>query len=142
MLKQLLRNKKNKSNLALIVTLIFVILGLSGYIVYSKYFNPKTVNIVYVRQEVGELIIKLGDTNKKTYVKVNIVLSYDKSYKDFEKNMPIIKDTCISFFTSISSSELTGNTLDSTKAKLIQEINSILGENIVDKVYFTDLVVQ
>ncbi len=142
MLKQLLRNKKNKSNLALIVTLIFVILGLSGYIVYSKYFNPKTVNIVYVRQEVGELIIKLGDTNKKTYVKVNIVLSYDKSYKDFEKNMPIIKDTCISFFTSISSSELTGNTLDSTKAKLIQEINSILGENIVDKVYITDLVVQ
>lgn len=142
-LKEGNQQNQKKSRVILVRLLIVLVIAMSGYIGYIKltpqnYFNTT----LYKEEEISNLVIKLSDKDNTSYVKVSLVLSYDSRYKDISKSLPIIKDTCIGFFSSKNSEELTSENLDSIKQQLVRELNSKLEKDIINRIYFIDLIIQ
>ena len=91
--------------------------------------------------EIGEFTTNIGSTGNR-YVKVAVAINVEAEQVEKVSNyMPIIKDTILSVLSQQDISQM-GASNDALKETLREEINSKLGSNIVNSVYFTNFILQ
>ena len=91
--------------------------------------------------EIGEFTTNIGSSGNR-YVKVAVAVNVDMAQVETVSNyMPIIKDTILSVLSQQDISQM-GASNDALKETLREEINSKLGGNIVNSVYFTNFILQ
>lgn len=91
--------------------------------------------------DLEEMVLKLADEGVR-YLKVSITVSYDSSYKDIEKNTPLIRDNIINCFMAKRADDFTADNLKNIKEEIKNTLNIQLGENVIQNIYFTNIVVQ
>ena len=140
---------KNKKIIIIILILIifsagagFFILGEGGNKQVDKIaglFIPTGKGKDEVKTEnldLEEMVLKLADEGVR-YLKVSITVSYDSSYKDIEKNTPLIRDNIINCFMAKRADDF-----KNIKEEIKNTLNIQLGENVIQNIYFTNIVVQ
>ncbi|CZR75843.1 flagellar basal body-associated protein FliL [Clostridioides difficile] len=143
---------KNKKIIIIILILIifsagagFFILGeggnkqvdkIAGLFIPTGKDEVKTENL-----DLEEMVLKLADEGVR-YLKVSITVSYDSSYKDIEKNTPLIRDNIINCFIAKRADDFTADNLKNIKEEIKNTLNIQLGENVIQNIYFTNIVVQ
>lgn len=145
---------KNKKIILIILILIvfsagagFFILGKGGSGQIDKIiglFIPtgkgkdeiKTENL-----DLEEMVLKLADEGVR-YLKVSITVSYDASYKDIEKNTPLIRDNIINCLMAKRADDFAAENLNNIKDEIKNTLNTNLGGNVIQNIYFTNIVVQ
>ncbi|EAA0008456.1 TPA: flagellar basal body-associated protein FliL [Clostridioides difficile] len=145
---------KNKKIIIIILILIifsagagFFILGEGGNKQIDKIaglFIPTGKGKDEVKTEnldLEEMVLKLADEGVR-YLKVSITVSYDSSYKDIEKNTPLIRDNIINCFMAKRADDFTADNLNNIKEEIKNTLNIQLGENVIQNIYFTNIVVQ
>ncbi|MCC0627655.1 MULTISPECIES: flagellar basal body-associated protein FliL [unclassified Clostridioides] len=145
---------KNKKIIIIILILIILSAG-AGFFILGEGGNKQVNKIMSlfiptgkVKDEVKtenldleEMILKLADEGVR-YLKVSITVSYDSSYKDIEKNTPLIRDNIINCFMAKRADDFTAENLNNIKEEIKNILNTRLGENVIQSIYFTNIVVQ
>lgn len=144
--------KKSKAKLIIISLVVFalVVSFLIGYLIISGKNIPDIVKGMKPDKEysvlLNEFVVNLSNENSiKNYLKIQIALMYtDKKHGDMiNENMNKIRDVIIADLRSKSSSEmLNEDNTSNVKKEIITNINTILKDDIVKDVYFTELVIQ
>lgn len=144
----------------IVVAGIVVVLGvggLFGWRVYSKAETSEaevkqaasknaqsTAGVVFpLRSFIVNLMEKTGIGKKYLKVTVEIEVENEEAKKTVEKFTPQISDMILLLLSSQSTREI--NTLEGKlelKQALLSRMNQVLGKAIVQKVYFTEFVVQ
>lgn len=145
---------KNKKIIVIILILIifsagagFFILGKGGNEQINKIISsilPKGKDKKEIETEnldLEEMVLKLADEGIR-YLKVSITVSYDSSYKDIEKNTPLIRDNIINSLMAKRADDFAAENLKNIKEKMKNTLNTQLGGNVIQSIYFTNIVVQ
>lgn len=93
-----------------------------------------------VNLDLGEVLVKL--TSDHSYMKSTISVGYNEKTKDVESKVPIMRDIIISYLMSKSIEDFGVDNLNNIKEDIKTKINEELQADIVEKVYFTSLVIQ
>ncbi|MBY2477042.1 flagellar basal body-associated FliL family protein [Clostridioides difficile] len=91
--------------------------------------------------DLEEMVLKLADEGVR-YLKVSITVSYDSSYKDIEKNTPLIRDNIINCLMAKRADDFAAENLNNIKEEIKNTLNTNLGGNVIQNIYFTNIVVQ
>ncbi|MBL7179772.1 MAG: flagellar basal body-associated FliL family protein [Pseudomonadota bacterium] len=144
-----------KSKLMLIVLACTVlILGAGGFFGWKWYAGRKAEGETSGKKEKVSLvfplksfIVNLSDNtgSGKRYLKVSIELEVASEEKKVmvENNIPALRDSILLLLSSRSIIDV--NTLEGKlelKQALLAKMNLVLGEGIIQRVYFTEFVVQ
>ncbi|KPI56219.1 flagellar basal body protein FliL [Clostridioides difficile] len=145
---------KNKKIFLIILILIifsagagFFILGKGGNKQINKIigsFIPTGTDKDEIKTEnldLEEMVLKLADEGVR-YLKVSITVSYDSSYKDIEKNTPLIRDNIINCLMAKRADDFAAENLNNIKEEIKNTLNTNLGGNVIQNIYFTNIVVQ
>lgn len=145
---------KNKKIIVIILILIifsagagFFILGKGGNEQINKIISsilPKGKDKKEIETEnldLEEMVLKLADEGIR-YLKVSITVSYDSSYKDIEKNTPLIRDNIINSLMAKRADDFAAENLKNIKEEMKNTLNTQLGGNVIQSIYFTNIVVQ
>ncbi|NJJ33988.1 flagellar basal body-associated FliL family protein [Clostridioides difficile] len=145
---------KNKKVFLIILILIifsagagFFILGKGGNKQINKIigsFIPTGTDKDEIKTEnldLEEMVLKLADEGVR-YLKVSITVSYDSSYKDIEKSTPLIRDNIINCLMAKRADDFAAENLNNIKEEIKNTLNTNLGGNVIQNIYFTNIVVQ
>ncbi|MCI9976965.1 MULTISPECIES: flagellar basal body-associated FliL family protein [unclassified Clostridioides] len=145
---------KNKKIFLIILILIifsagagFFILGKGGNKQINKIigsFIPTGTDKDEIKTEnldLEEMVLKLADEGVR-YLKVSITVSYDSSYKDIEKSTPLIRDNIINCLMAKRADDFAAENLNNIKEEIKNTLNTNLGGNVIQNIYFTNIVVQ
>lgn len=145
---------KNKKIFLIIFILIifsagagFFILGKGGNKQINKIigsFIPTGTDKDEIKTEnldLEEMVLKLADEGVR-YLKVSITVSYDSSYKDIEKSTPLIRDNIINCLMAKRADDFAAENLNNIKEEIKNTLNTNLGGNVIQNIYFTNIVVQ
>ncbi|CZR95507.1 MULTISPECIES: flagellar basal body-associated protein FliL [unclassified Clostridioides] len=145
---------KNKKIFLIILILIifsagagFFILGKGGNKQINKIigsFIPTGTDKDEIKTEnldLEEMVLKLADEGVR-YLKVSITVSYDSSYKDIEKSTPLIRDNIINCLMAKRADDFAAENLNNMKEEIKNTLNTNLGGNVIQNIYFTNIVVQ
>lgn len=144
---------KSKSRKTIIIALLLIILILVSVLAY--FLLPKVTlgNIkkaLETRDEytlnLEEFIVNLkADGRSKAYLKTSVSLMYTdkKSIKTVETSVAKIRDIVLSNLRVKTAEEMldVGET-DNLRLNIIKDVNKALGKDVIEEVYFTNLVVQ
>ena len=145
--------KPKKSKLKLIILGVLVLLlSIGGYFGYSKYKKSnenqaekdKQMSIIVpLKSFVVNLFDKRGIG--KRYLKISMELEVDKEEDrtKVENNIPRLRDTVLILLSSQTLKEI--NTMEGKlelKNAIVLRMNQILGNKTVQRIYFTEFVVQ
>ncbi|HGM3507973.1 flagellar basal body-associated FliL family protein [Clostridioides sp. ZZV15-6383] len=145
---------KNKKIILIILILIIFSAG-AGFFILGEGGNKQVDKIIGLFIPTGkskdevktenldleEMVLKLADEGVR-YLKVSITVSYDSSYKDIEKNTPLIRDNIINCLMAKRADDFTAENLNNIKEEIKNTLNIQLGENVIQNIYFTNIVVQ
>ena len=149
--------KPKKSKLKLIIlAVVVIILGTGGFFGWDWYSKGKAKAAATGQKEgeVGSIVYPLKSFivnlfDKKSagnrYLKVAIELEIDGEKKKaiVDQNIPQLRDTILLLLSRRSLKDV--NTLEGKlelKQTLLSRMNRVLGEGIVQRIYFTEFVVQ
>ena len=146
--------KPKKSKLKLIIIgVLILLLGGGGYFGYSKYKkdNEKEKEVEKEQKIIlcplKSFVVNLLDKKGigKRYLKVTMELEVGKEEDKvkIEKNMPQLKDAILLLLSSQTLKEI--NTMEGKlelKQAILSRIKQVLGDGIVQRIYFTEFVVQ
>lgn len=144
--------KKSKSKILIIVLLIVILIGIAGgafFIVTDK----TTSDIKEIFQSKDEYTISLDEfvtnlqtqENSKNYLKIEVSLMYKdkKNTEIIESNISKIRDIVLNDLREKTPEEvLEVDKTPELKDALLEKLNASLGEDIIEEVYFTNLIVQ
>ncbi|MDB3085861.1 flagellar basal body protein FliL [Clostridioides difficile] len=145
---------KNKKIFLIILILIIFSAG-AGFFILGKGGNKQINNIIgsfiptgtdkdEIKTEnldLEEMVLKLADEGVR-YLKVSITVSYDSSYKDIEKSTPLIRDNIINCLMAKRADDFAAENLNNIKEEIKNTLNTNLGGNVIQNIYFTNIVVQ
>ncbi|MCA9754490.1 MAG: flagellar basal body-associated FliL family protein [Candidatus Eisenbacteria bacterium] len=95
--------------------------------------------------DLGDLVVNPAGTGGRRYLKVQVQVELEDPDESglVESKTPKLRDRIIRELTSRTLSELTDPVAkDEMKETIIDEMNRILGGDIVDDMYFTEYVIQ
>ncbi|MCK5094913.1 MAG: flagellar basal body-associated FliL family protein [Spirochaetes bacterium] len=146
-------DKPKKSKLKLIIIGVLVLLlGGGGFYGYSKYKQGKEETLekeekARILCPLKSFVVNLYDKRGigKRYLKITMILEVETEEDSLkiEENMPQLRDTILILLSSLSLKEI--NSMEAKlalKHEILLRVNQLLGNNIVHKLYFTELVVQ
>jgi len=144
-----------KSTLKLvIVSVVVLLLAGGGFFGYSKYKKENDANAaaqkngkVSIICPLNTFVVNLLDKKGlgKRYLKVTIQLEVEKEENKLliENHTPQLRDTILLLLSSQTLDEI--NTMEGKlelKQALLSRMKQILGDGIVNRIYFTEFVVQ
>jgi flagellar FliL protein len=144
-----------KSKLMLIVLgSAVIILGAGGFFGWKWYLGKKAEGETNQKQKKASLVLPLksfivnliDDTGSgKRYLKVTMELEVRGEEKkgNVENNLPALRDAILLMLSSQAVKDV--NTLEGKlelKQALLVRMNQVLGEGFIERVYFTEFVVQ
>ena len=145
--------KPKKSKLKLIIIGVLVLfMGAGGYFGYSKYKQgkeekPEEEVKVSIICPLKSFVVNLFDKRGigKRYLKITMKLEVGKEEDKLkvEEKMPKLRDTALILLSSLTLKDI--NTMAGKlelKHAIISRVNQVLGEKIVNGIYFTEFVVQ
>ena len=146
------KEKKSKSRLVIIILLavIVLIVSISAYFMISgKTF--KDVKAMFESQDeytvpLDEFVTNLKNEDKgKNYLKIQVALMYKdkKNTQIIDTNISKIRDIVLNDLREKTSAEIleVENTPE-LKKKMIEKLNESLGKDVIEEIYFTNLIVQ
>ena len=147
------KKKKSKSSLIIIIVVVCLVVGIGTFLATNYFFKSNVTEIEEVTLQnnlffnVGEITINIkSETSHKNYAKVNLDLSYDKSFKklsaELEEKRSIITDTCIFYFKSLTLNDFSAENEILLKENLKNKINEILENGELTSIIFTMIQVQ
>lgn len=95
--------------------------------------------------DLGDLVVNPAGTGGRRYLKVQVQVELDDPAASglVESRTPKLRDRIIRELTSRTLSELTDPVAkDEMKETIIDEMNRILGEEVIGDMYFTEYVIQ
>lgn len=147
-------NKLQIITVALISLLVVCVIALGVYLFLykdkgaqvSKVEVNKTLEIKdQIVYPLPESTINLADKEEKRYVKLKVSLGYkknDKLAKELEAKKDIVSDCILSVVRSKTKENFDGMGAESIKKEIINKINPNLSEGIIEKIYFSELLIQ
>jgi len=144
----------------IVIAGIVIFLGIGGYVGWNVYARvnenapetraeqsiaaKETGSVVFpLRSFIVNLKDKSGIGSKYLKVTMEIEVRDEEEKMNVEKNIPQLTDMILLLLSSQSQSEI--NTLEGKlelKQGVVSRMNQVLGETIIQKVYFTEFVVQ
>ena len=144
-------NKSNKLVVVIVVMNFVIILG----VVALLYFNgglklpigkEKPVEIVEYVVAMDSFTVNLkteGRTNSYLKTEISFMYNDDTKTEEFAEKKSQIRDVIIKDLMEYSSAELLASGgLEYAKTKLLTEVNTFFGDDVVMEIYFTDFLVQ
>lgn len=147
-------NKLQIVTIALLSLLVVCVIALGAYLFLykdkgaqvSKNEVNKSIDIKdQVVYPLAESTINLADKEEKRYVKLKVSLGYrknDKLAKELEAKKDIVSDCILSVVRSKTKENFDGMGAESIKKEIINKINPNLSEGIIEKIYFSELLIQ
>lgn len=145
--------KPKKSRLKLVVlTGIVLILGIGGYFAWSMFIKPtkketvkkEEMNIIFpLKSFIVNLMDKKGLGKRYLKVTMEIEVNDEEHRKMAERYKPQLRDTILLLLSSQILQDI--NTMEGKlelKQLLLSRMNRVTGEGIIQRVYFTEFVVQ
>ena len=146
-----------KSKLKLVISAVMIlVLGAGGFFGWNWYSQRKakaaltdqnqeeTASMVYpLKSFIVNLVDKNGVGNRYLKVSLELEIGGEKAKATLDGNIPQLRDTILLLLSSRSLKDI--NTLEGKlelKQTLLSRMNRILGEGIVERIYFTEFVVQ
>ncbi len=146
------QKKFNKGMLIIIVILLLIIVigGVAGFFIISKALSNGEIKERKIVEQVlnfEEIIVNINDVSSNKYAKFTLAVTYDSKNKgileDINSNIHKIKDGIISIFKEKKVSDIDDSYgIEQIKQEIKQKINSILEDNEIISVYFTDLIIH
>jgi flagellar FliL protein len=158
--------KENSSGLFLKLILpLFVVasMGLGGWLAYDQYSNvdkimsatQETFSSVWGGQaggvqygefkELKDIIVNPAGTNGQRYLMVALGLesSSSKALTEVENREVVVRDTILKILSQYTVDELASiEHRNQTKDRLMEAVNGVLGGPQIDRLYFTQYVLQ
>lgn len=145
------RSRAFKILIIVLLVLAIVLLGVIGYFVV---FDGESISLagIFTSSEnehtylLEEFTVNLkAEDNGRNYAKAQIALMYTDS--DHENTLMVntikIRDIIINELRSLTSEELLdGDNTENIKTRIRESINIELGQDLVEDIYFSDLIVQ
>lgn len=145
--------KKSKLKL-IIIPVVVLLLAVGGFLGYSKYKKGKEAKALAQKTEkvsiicpLKSFVVNLLDKKGvgKRYLKVTIQLEVENEENRLvvENHIPQLRDTILLLLSSQTLNEI--NTMEGKlelKQTLLSRMKQILGDGIVQRIYFTEFVVQ
>ena len=143
--------KKPKLKLIIIAGLI-ILLGVSGFLGYSKYkkSNDNKADkeeqmsiIIPLKSFVVNLFDKKGIGKRYLKISMELEVGKEEDRTKVENNIPRLRDTVLILLSSQTLKEI--NTMEGKlelKNAIVLRMNQILGNKTVRRIYFTEFVVQ
>lgn len=144
-----IKSKKNRKKY--FIFFLILIATAIGFIIYA--FLTKTLIFALQGETIvqeknytlDEFILNLNDSSGRRYIKTKLVLSYENE-KDviiLEKNMPQMRDLIISIMRVKTTDEMMDvDKTEKLKNEIIENLNILLGNEIIINVYFNDFLIQ
>ena len=96
--------------------------------------------------EVGEFTTNVNTTGAAGFLKVTVTVEVSaddkKAQQTISNCMPIIKDSILGVLAAQSVADLDVHNRNNLKAVIQEEINSKIGGDLIQNVYFTDFIMQ
>lgn len=145
--------KKSKLKL-IIIPVVVLLLAVGGFLGYSKYKKGKEAKVLAQKAEkvsiicpLKSFVVNLLDKKGvgKRYLKVTIQLEVENEENRLvvENHIPQLRDTILLLLSSQTLNEI--NTMEGKlelKQTLLSRMKQILGDGVVQRIYFTEFVVQ
>ena len=145
------KHKKSKLKL-IIIGVVILLLGSGGFFAYSKFKksdedNTKKENMASIIIPLRSFVVNLYDKKGigKRYLKITMeieILGEEDKLK-VENHMAQLRDTVLILLSSQTLKDI--NTMEGKlelKHAILLRMNQILGNKTVQKIYFTEFVVQ
>lgn len=143
------KEKKSKGPIIVIILLLLVIIigGIMGFFIISEMNSGKDEEIVEEVITLDESVVNLKDPSLKKYAKFTLAITYDSKNKnileDITDNLYKIKDGIIVIFQNKTPEDIEGSGgIEALREEIKAKINSILEDNAIESVYFTNLLVH
>ena len=152
------KEKRNISKIVIIVLLVLMIsmVAITLFLLVRQNQSVEAGGLTisaFFKAESGEYTVPLEefivnlkqDDNTRHYIKVTLALMYidEDSGPTIESNISKIRDTIIASLRAKTYDEVLDNTKTAgIKNELIENINTTLGDTVVEGVYITDVIVQ
>jgi flagellar FliL protein len=93
---------------------------------------------------VGEFTTNINDVAGTRYLKVEVYvqISDKKVQESMDQYMPVIKDSILSIISSKTAADLDVRNRNNLKAEIKKDLNSKIGGNVIQNVYFTNFIMQ
>ncbi|MBF0457059.1 MAG: flagellar basal body-associated FliL family protein [Nitrospirae bacterium] len=148
------QKKKLSIKQIVIFAVIILVLAGGGYFAYSKFFAHREAGKEAAKEAekkpkeqiliaLEPLIVNLTDKNR--FIKLSLQLEIgDKKYEPLLKEkMPLMRDAIIMLITSKSFEAISGpDGKMMLKDEMLARLNQALGKEVINNVYFTELMVQ
>ena len=143
--------KKSKLNLIIIAGLV-ILLAVGGYIGYSKYKQSNENKaekeeqmsiIIPLKSFVVNLFDKRGIGKRYLKISMELEVRSEEDRIKIENNVPRLRDTVLILLSSQTLKEI--NTMEGKlelKNAIVVRMNQILGNKTIQRIYFTEFVVQ
>lgn len=143
---------KNKlQSRVLILTVLILILV--GTVVYLARINYGVDDLLKAFESNGEYTILLdefllnvkSEGSMQRYLKITVALMHrDEKQNDYiESNINKIRDVILSTLRSKTYEEMLDNSnIEDIKNEIVKNINHNLKEDLIEEIYFTDLILQ
>lgn len=126
-----------------------IFMGLFVYFVGIPGITPKMKaekQPVYDRLEIGERVLNLADPGGTRYLRLRMVLEYEKNDKLTEelkeKNAPVMEEI-LRVLRSKSVEDIRSvEKEDKVKSEIVNGINAKLKVGKIERIYFTDFLIQ
>lgn len=121
----------------------FLMRSLMAPLMPQKESEPKTIesgNLI----SVGEFTTNINDVAGNRYLKVEVYVQVSdaKVQESMDSYMPIIKDGILDILASKTVADLDVRNRDNLKKEIKKDLNSKLGGNIIENIYFTNFIMQ
>lgn len=143
------KEKKSGKKSILTIILTLVVLGAGSFAGVYLYMNKTADKEVVIEEaffEVGEIFVNLSDKERKSYAKLNLSISYDKTNKnlpvELEEKKVVVRDTVIYYLKSCTTDSFTPSNEEALKKELTSRINSKLKDGTIINVYISEIMVQ
>lgn len=150
--EQQAQGKKKSGRGKLILALLGVFILAAGLTFgYLWFFSPvasaKTPQAPEILNfDAGEKVLNLADEGANRYLRVHTVLEYkkdEKLTKELEANQAQIIEKIILVLRSKTSEQVSNvKNTEAVKKEMLQSINSGLKQGKIDRIYFTDFLIQ
>ncbi len=135
--------------IVIIILLLVIVVGIVGgfFLITKMMNNSGERKIVEEVMTLDESIVNLKDPSLKKYVKYTLAITYNAKNKDIvedlNSNLYKIKDGIIVIFQNKTPQEIEGSGgVDILREEIKAKINEILGDNQIESVYFTNLLIH
>ncbi len=148
------KGKEKKSKLKFIIIILLVVILLAASITAYFMISGKSLKDIKKASKsedeytiaLDEFVTNLKNENKgKNYLKIQVALMYkdEKNTETMESNLSKIRDIVLNDLREKTTEQiLEVKNTPKLKEELLKKLNDSLGEEVIEDIYFTNLIVQ